>query len=90
MAQMEKKPHSCRPVKDHRLQNDQTNLCMISIMSLFSASLCQSDWSDYGGRCYMLVRTAASHSDAQDGCRKMAATLATIGNEGENAFLTTL
>ena len=38
----------------------------------------------------MLVETAETYDTAKAGCEKKEATLATIGNEGENSFLTML
>ena len=65
-------------------------IAKILLMFLFSESLCQSDWTYYNGRIYMLVSTAVSHSSAQADCRGREATLATSGDEEENDFLTTL
>ena len=60
-------------------------------MLLFSeAYLCQSDWKYYDERCYILVKRNVSYNTAQADCKDKKAILATIGNEGENNFLTKL
>ena len=61
--------------------------CLICVYVFVLEQLCQTEWNEYGGRCYLVVEKTVNYSSARSDCEDMGATLATIGDEEENIFV---
>ena len=53
----------------------------------FTGGQCEGDWELYENHCYLVVSEQLNHADAQSECEKLGASLASISDYYENAFL---
>ena len=56
-------------------------------VSSITAAECETGWVASNNSCYLVVREPVDYATAKSSCEEQAATLMSVGDAAENAFI---